>query len=563
MTAPPLSPRPRTRTRRRRGLLVGLSCLAMLGALVPSASASVYTRATALPAHLAPAQAGSRADASALQAFFNYTRPDTYTIHEARDILVPMRDGFRLTCDLYRPARQDGTLAPGRFPGIVLNFTSYGRTVYFAGNDIRHFAAKGYNTIWCNTRGAQGINGGSPAPDSVTQVHPWQPVEQQDNYDLIEWLAAQPWANGKIGQIGTSYGGISTLLVAGRQAPPSLEAIIPIEAVNDMYRQFVYPGGIQTVGDARGTWAQNCSMVTGEPTCSDRLPAEWAAHRTYDNYWQQQTSDLRNIRIPTLYIGGLRDFFLSSVDAAYPALGSRDDFALLLGPWDHGIPESASVSPLSQGVYLAWFDRWLRVNDNAPKAPKVMAYEMPADAASAGWRALSSWPPRDAAPMRLHLTPDGGLNRGQGPESGSSSYTVEGDGSSGALTYTTEPFQHDRVLAGPVDVTVTTSFTATDGNVIVHPYDVAPDGTTTSIGPAGYLKASHRSSDSNPEAVVPGRSYQLRINVPSKFWNIREGHQLRLVVTSADTIGAHDAPAGTVTVTAGKQASYVDLYLAA
>src|SRR5215471_11303584 len=114
-------------------------------------------RLSAMPLLLAMVTAGaSRAESesadvpeggsNALAAVFSYTRPATYKINVAQDILVPMRDGFVLTCDLYRPAMEDATPAPGQFPGIVLNFTGYGRTVFSSGNDIREFTAMGYNT---------------------------------------------------------------------------------------------------------------------------------------------------------------------------------------------------------------------------------------------------------------------------------------------------------------------------------------------------------------------------------------------------------------------------------
>jgi uncharacterized protein len=442
-----------------------------------------------------------------------------------------------------------------------MNYTGYGRTLYGWGNDLRGFAAKGYNGIWCNTRGAQGYEGTSPAPQSVAQLSPWQPQEQIDNYDLIEWLAAQPWSTGSVGQIGASYGGISTFMVAGRQQPPSLKAIIPIEAATDMYRHFVYPGGIRTVGDARGMWAQGCSLYTGDPTCSARIPQQWAAHPTFDSYWQEQTIDPSNIKAAVLHVAGLQDIFLESVDVQTPALNARDDYVLFLGPWAHTNVDLDPTAPVPAGVYLAWFDRWLR-GDVVPHFPKVIAYEMPVVSTSLDqYRALSAWPPKEAKAQRLYLHPNGGLSVGAAAgHVGLDTYSVSGDGSSGTLTYTTEPFKHSEVVTGAVDVTLKVAFSATDGNVIVDLYDNGPDCLPTRIGPAGYLKASHRVSDSSPTPVVPGQAYDLKVKIPSKFWNIKEGHQLLLKVTSADTIVASDAPAGNVTVSTGKQASYIDLH---
>ena len=500
---------------------------------------------------------------SSLASLFAYSRPDTYGVGEMLNVLVPMRDGFKLTCDLYRPANADGTPAPGKFPGIVMNQTAYGRTFHAWGNDLRGFAAKGYTTIWCNTRGAQGAGGGSPAPLSVAPVFPFQAREQMDNYDLIEWLAAQPWSTGRIGQIGMSYGGISTFMVAGRQRPPSLKAIIPIQAPTSNYHHFAYPGGIRSVGDAHGTWSQNCGFYTGEPTCSERITTEWAAHPTFDNYWQEQAIDPASIRAAVLHVAGLQDIFLRSVESQIPALNARDDYVLFLGPWAHTNVDSDPVAPVPTGLYLAWFDRWLR-GDVVPSFPKVIAYQMPVSSPDANqYRAFTAWPPKEAKAERLHLRADGSLDKKatHGHES-SDSYTVSGNGASGQLVYTTDPFKKAAAVSGPVDVTLNTSFTAMDGNIIVDLYDVAPDGSQARMGPAGYLKASHRTSHSQPSPVVPGQAYELKISIPSKFWNIEEGHRLRLKVTSVDTTAAADAPAGTVTVSTGtRRASYLDLQL--
>jgi uncharacterized protein len=261
-------------------------------------------------------------------------------------------------------------------------------------------------------------------------------------------------------------------------------------------------------------------------------------------------------------VEGLQDFFLDSVDIFSPVLNARSDFALLLGPWVHSTPETNPSNPLDSSIYLAWFDRWLR-GDQVPHFPKVIAYEMPeASTNSDQYRAFSAWPPIEAKPQRLYFHANAELAVGAGPgQERSDSYTVRGDGSSGELTYATEPFKHAGVVTGPVDVTLTATFSAPDGNIIVDLHDVGPDGATKRMGPAGYLKASHRVSDSSPTSVLPGQAYELKVRIPSKFWKIEEGHRLMLKVTSADTIVASDAPAGTVSISMGKRASYLDLQL--
>ena len=64
-----------------------------------------------------------------------------------------------------------------------------------------------------------------------------------DGYDSIEWIARQPWSDGRVGMIGVSFGGITQLVTAARR-PPHLLAIAPSSATSDLYRDVVYPGGI-------------------------------------------------------------------------------------------------------------------------------------------------------------------------------------------------------------------------------------------------------------------------------------------------------------------------------
>ena len=82
----------------------------------------------------------------------------------------------------------------------------------------------------------------------------FEPVQSLDGYDVIETVAAQPWASHQVGMVGISYPGIAQLFVAQTQ-PPHLAAITPLSVIDDTYRGTLYPGGILNTGFAV-TWAQ-------------------------------------------------------------------------------------------------------------------------------------------------------------------------------------------------------------------------------------------------------------------------------------------------------------------
>ena len=108
---------------------------------------------------------------------------------------VPMRDGVRLSANIYRPSSQ------GPFSAILI------RTPYGKGADITpHYEAfvnHGYAIVAEDVRGRYDSEG---AFQPLTQ-------ERNDGDDTINWIARQPWSNGKVGMMGGSYVGI----VSGRQ----------------------------------------------------------------------------------------------------------------------------------------------------------------------------------------------------------------------------------------------------------------------------------------------------------------------------------------------------------
>lgn len=121
----------------------------------------------------------------------------------------------------------------------------------------------GYATVGVNMRGT-GCSGGS--------FDFFEPLQVTDGYDIVETVAAQPWAkNNKVGMVGLSYPGISQLFVA-QNNPPSLEAIAPLSVIADTFGSTLYPGGIFNDGFALN-WAKD-RVSGGKP-----FPSEWVQKR--------------------------------------------------------------------------------------------------------------------------------------------------------------------------------------------------------------------------------------------------------------------------------------------
>ncbi len=163
--------------------------------------------AAAKPAGPPPAAAESPAGTarpSPSGTFFN--------IVVEKNLAVPMRDGVLLRADLYRPA------GGGRFPTLVYR-TPYGKDdLLTSGSEptLSRAAHAGYAVVVQDVRGRYNSDG---------EFHPYQ-QEGRDGYDTVEWAAAQPWSNGRVGTFGLSYPGAVQWLLA-MEAPPHLVAIFP------------------------------------------------------------------------------------------------------------------------------------------------------------------------------------------------------------------------------------------------------------------------------------------------------------------------------------------------
>lgn len=515
--------------------------LQLLGAL----AAALSLIALVLPATAA---------AGAAPAWWSYDRSASYGAIKT-SALVPVRDGTLLACDLYRPGTA-GVPAAGRFPGIVAEFTPYSALRLAGGFDgeADYLATHGYDVLVCDVRGT-GLSGGV-----WTQIN--SPLEAQDDYDLVEWLAAQPWSTGRIGQEGFSYGGFTSFRAAALQ-PPHLVAIAPMSSQDDLYLDDPYKGGI--FGPQEPAWPTIAEAFSGGRIQAAAELALWRSHPTWDSFWQQiaVSTKYARIQVPVLSTDGWEDTLLGPAGVGN-YLGLKGRCWTIMGPWGHApayaFPGAQPVTDaVPSGALLAWWDHWLLGLAQAPLPTAAFTtYEEPQTVGS-GWQQLSDWPPSDVHTTRAALTSDGRLDK----KAASDDVTLQEPAlaqvpllANGSLTFTSAPLGGDAVVAGSVLLHLHAILDEPDANFYVQLLDIAPDGTATLVK-EGYLRASHRLSHEDPTPVAPGQATDFDIPVLADDWRFAGGDRMRIVVSGGDPTKLEPVPYPvTVTILTGRSASY-------
>jgi putative CocE/NonD family hydrolase len=335
-----------------------------------------------------------------------------YGIVLAKDVMVPMRDGIRLASDVYRPAR-DGALEPGRWPAILCR-TPYDKTDRRYTEIADHFTPRGYAVVLQDVRDRYRSEG------TREYSHTTTPHEGRDGYDTIEWLAAQPWSNGKVGMVGSSFAAI-TQVRAALERPPHLAAIWPdVVPTNNYLNQsreggamqlhmfwalFIHAQDAQDIAGDAGKQAEVwddlrrlrellASMPWRPGELSLRhVPAleqalfDYYTRGAYDDWWAQEANDYsahwdRHADVPGVFSTGWFDAF-PHADTEYFAEMARRNATpqrLVVGPWSHvgmrgDVSHTLDVDFGPESVwgvarYFAeqdrFFDRWLGEGAAAP-----------------------------------------------------------------------------------------------------------------------------------------------------------------------------------------------------
>jgi predicted acyl esterase len=468
------------------------------------------------------------AEVPEIDAWWRYTRPATYDT-VVTPVMVPMADGTRLQCDLSRPAR-DGQPVEGRFPGLVVELTPYALARPLWNQEAEWFAARGYNALVGNLRGTGGSEG--------TWQHAMASQDGRDARDLVEWLAEQPFSDGRIGQFGESYGG-QTSYGAAIERAPHLRAIAPMQAPSNLYDDVIYPGGIKST--ERGTidsWPPIAELISDGGIDADAEYAVGRAHPTFDDYWRDRAhvGRLDQIEVPVLAVGGWPDQFFRS--GALTAIeGALDRTWAFYGPWPHLPPASFEDPPadgqLPAGVLLAWFDRWVMDLDDVPipTSPTFASFEGP-DGTGAGWRVLPAWTPEGTDAMTWTLGGDLAVDQ-DSPVAGVAFHQPgEPDEPGASCAFTSAPLDVDRVLVGWPVLTFDAMLTAPDAHFYAELLDVEPDGTGVLVND-GFLLASHRTSHVTPRPIEPGERERYEIRIRAHHHRFAAGHCVRVRLSGA------------------------------
>lgn len=259
---------------------------------------------------LALAVAGVAAPVAAQEAPAALTRP--YEL--SYQVRIPLRDGVEVVGDVFHPRGKP------RQPTVLL-YTPYGADSY--ADVAAYFAQRGYNFASINVRGRGGSGG---------ELIPWT-EDGRDGYDVVQWIAEQPWSDGQVTMWGGSYAGKNHWIVAG-EVPPALRTIVPASAgyvgwdigihQSNVHRPFNFNWVVMTAGAtqnrlvaydtafwlgayadlARGdTPLRRFDELVGYPS---QIWQDWMNHPTWDAFWDAASiahDRYAGITIPTLSIG--------------------------------------------------------------------------------------------------------------------------------------------------------------------------------------------------------------------------------------------------------------------
>ena len=396
---------------------------------------------------------------------------EQYRVTFEQDVKVAMRDGVVLRADIYRPR------AEGKFP-VLLQRTPYDKREFAIG---LKGAERGYVVIIQDVRGRYASEG------------EWYTFknEANDGYDTVEWAAALPYSNGKVGMFGGSYVG-ATQMLAAILHPPHLAGICPIDTASNYHANWTYQGGAfeqwfsesWTSGLAQDTLRRLAEKNTNAAGGMWELPLsgyplfhlrrkqatalatlapyflDWLAHPNYDDYWKRISIEdhYADITVPALHIAAWYDIFLGGTLRNYlgikepggsEAARNGQQFMVSIGGHAGNERKVGDVDFGPNGAFseddvtLDWYDFLFKGAQNqfaSGKPVKIFVL------GTNQWREEEAWPLARAKETKYFLHSTGAANSVRG--NGTLSTTVPGKETGDPYVY--DPGKPAPTVGGPL-----------------------------------------------------------------------------------------------------------------
>lgn len=495
-----------------------------------------------------------------------------YEITEEEHVWIPVSEGIRLAARIWRPVSSDDEPVPG-----VLEYIPYRKRDLTAARDSIHhpyLAGHGYACVRVDLRGT-GESEGVLTDEYLER-------EQVDAEDVLAWIAAQPWCNGRTGMMGISWGGFAALQVAARK-PASLRAIVVSSFTDDRYGDdFHYMGGCMLSDNLAeaGTMFAHATLPPDPALVGERWREmwlermasagpwvdTWLSHQRRDDYWRHASvcENYAAIQVPVLASSGWADGYSNAVTRLLANLDVPRRG--LIGPWSHKYPHLGAPGPAIGYLQevVRWWDHWLKDVDNGVMdGPMLLAWMQDSVPPSTSyqerpgrWVGEPVWPSphvedrtyplarhriartEDDAGAEETLTISSPLSVGQFAGKWAS-YNAppdlpydqrEEDG--GSMVFDTDALTETCEILGAPRVHLEVSVDRPVAMVAARLSDVAPDGQATRVT-YGLLNLTHRDGHDEPTSLEPGRRYRVDITLNGVAQAFPAGHRIRLALSTS------------------------------
>lgn len=522
-----------------------------------------------------------------------------YSVKVEKDVMVPMRDGVRLAVDIYSPVGDGKKFPKGKKFPVLLSFFGWGKELQemtrwlksiplqeyhdspiwdgcIEAGDIDYLVERGYVHVIAEPRNIGKSEGTGQHPSSMF-------VPPSDTYDLIEWIAKQPWCDGKVGMTG-ACGFANTQMEVAENPPPALKAITPFLNLYPLKANYGWTGLFNCKMNSvlTGRHGNDSAPVpenTPTPPQMFKLPKKELERRIqealnhpdikYNSKWYSllkypmrcpavfdsllesfhptppPPSKLPKITLPTyLSTSGIAGMHTWCTFESFEHMGSKHKKLLLWPPLSPDRPQVQYSDDI-----VRWFDYWIKgIDTGIMDEPPLKIFVNGVNK----WRFENEWPLARTDYVKFYLHPRGGLST----ESVKGTYEPDTftqpapyiDPTVYCLTYRTEQLAQDLEMTGYIALYLHASIDKDETNWMVDLMDVDPEGNKTLVS-NGNLAAEHRALDKakskpflpiyqrrDPVPVPPGKVIEYAIAIMPTSMVFKKGHSIELIIRNQDDL---------------------------